>query len=74
MINIVENKQKDYIFLCVYKIIGIRNIYKQISTVEMLHKFTYVQTEKCDMLSRVAERHCVGLLRNSILMILSIPN
>lgn len=74
MINIVENKQKDYIFLCVYKIIEIRNTDKQISGVKMLHKFTYVQIEKCDMLGRVAERHCVGLLRNSILMILPIPN
>jgi len=29
VINIVENKQKSYIFVCVYKIIGIRNIDKQ---------------------------------------------
>lgn len=57
-----------------YKIIGIRNIDKQISRVEMLHKFTYVQIEKCNILGRVAERHCIGPLRNLILMILSIPN
>ena len=56
-----------------YKIIGIRNIDKQISRVEMLHKFTYVQTEKCNILGRVAERR-IGPLRNLILMILSIPN
>lgn len=62
MINIVENKQKDCIFVCVYKIIEIRNIDKQISRVEMLYKFTYVQIEKCNILGRVAGRHCVGPL------------
>lgn len=62
MINIVENKQKDCIFVCVYKIIGIRNIDKQISRVEMLYKFTYVQIEKCNIPGRVAGRHCVGPL------------
>ena len=62
MINIVENKQKSYIFVCVYKIIVIRNIYKQISRVKILHKFIYVQIEKGNILRRVAERHCVGPL------------
>lgn len=57
MINIVENKQKDCIFVCVYKIIGIEILISRYLELRCCTNSLMYQIEKCNIPGRVAGRH-----------------